>query len=807
MFFSKLSIKAKLILTLVIIGTLPLVISSFINYLESSSEIGSLAQERARLVAQSKADAITFYFKSETNGIVDLADNLMTITALEEFSAFFEKESSNADGQKHRADVVKFYAEQFGAMYLEKTKREISVETFVSKLDSPALAAQYDFIVANENPLGKKDVLITPKQNSQYAQSHARFHTFFRDYLNRHALYDLFLVDPQGRIVYSVFKETDFATSLRNGPWAETSIAKAYEASAKLSLGQVHIEDFAAYTPSYEAPASFAATPIYKNGKFIGSIMIQLPLDEISVVAGNREGMGVKGEALLLGSDLKLRADTFRNKETHTVAATFARDSKISVESEAVKKAKSGEQGFMLNTSYDWLKTLAYYLPIKIENLTWYMVAELSADEVHAGLNKIIYLTMIVLIAGTVGIFIIALFFGNSISRNLRSIVKILDLSSREVASASAQSATSATQLSGASTEQAASLQETMASMEEISAMINQNSESAMNAQGVVITNEKVSEDGLRSVAEMLVAINEIKGTNDDILTQMEKSNKEFGEIIKIISEIGEKTNVINEIVFQTKLLSFNASVEAARAGEHGKGFAVVASEVANLAQMSGSAAKEITDMLTNSIDRVNRIVENTKSKVDQLTDAGKKKIAIGQSTGEKCHQFLEEIMKNAKNVASMVAEIAFASKEQANGVQEINRAITQLDQVTLQNSAVAQQSSTVAEQLNAQAMSLADAVKKLVLFSEGINTGGDHHSHHSSKKAPSAVKVISLVEKLQKKKTEKSQQQSQALAKPAQQSVQKPVQKPVQQSVQHKVSFVGDSDIPSSDDPNFDES
>ena len=785
----RLSIKTKLILTFVVVGTAPLLVSSLINYVQSSSEIQSLAQERAKLVAQNKADGISSYFKGETTGIVDLADSRMTIMALEEFSAPFEKEPGNTEwAEKYRPEVLKFYAEQFGAMYLEKTKQKVSAESLVSKLDPLSLAAQYDFIVTNENPLGKKDALVTPKRNSSYAQSHVKFHNFFREYLGRHALYDLFLVNTQGRIVYTVFKETDFATSLKNGPWANTSIAKAFEASSKLDRAQVHIEDFAAYTPSYEAPASFAATPVYKDGKYIGSLMIQLPLDKISVVAGNREGMGEKGETLLLGSDLKLRADTFRNKETHTVASSFAADSKASIESEAVKKAKTGEKGFMPNTSYDGLKTLAYYLPIKIENLTWYVVAELSEDEIYAGLKKTIYATLLVLLVGTIAILGVAFLFGNSIARSLKAIVETLDRSSQEVSGASAQSASSATELSEASTQQAASLQETMASVEEISAMVNQNAESASKTQSAVDANQKVSEEGSKSVDEMLGAISEIKDTNDEILTQMEASNKEFGEIVKIISEIGDKTNVINEIVFQTKLLSFNASVEAARAGEHGKGFAVVAEEVGNLAQMSGNAAKEITDMLSDSIKKVNGIVENTKTRVDQLIEAGKDKIAMGQSTAEKCRKALNEITENARSVASMITEITHASKEQAQGIQEINKAISQLDQVTQQNSAVAQQSSTQAEQLNAEALSLADAVRKLVVFVEGVKAVHEGQNNDNSSHKEKG-KVVPLVKRMQKQKTESAQQNNHSPKR-----------------IEKKVAAAGGSRTPSSSDPNFEE-
>lgn len=302
-----------------------------------------------------------------------------------------------------------------------------------------------------------------------------------------------------------------------------------------------------------------------------------------------------------------------------------------------------------------------------------------------------------------------------SLMQELSEIIGRLTVSSRTLTDSAVQSASAATELSEASTEQAASLQETMASVEEISAMVTQNAESAGKAKTTVDTNQRATEDGSRSVEEMMGAIAEIKETNDKILGQMETSNGEFGEIVKIISEIGEKTKVINDIVFQTKLLSFNASVEAARAGEHGKGFAVVAEEVGNLAQMSGNAAKQITEMLSESIKKVNGIVEQTTQRVDQLVEVSKDKISVGQSTAQKCKEALERISENARTVTAMIAEITNASKEQAQGIQEINKAISQLDQVTQQNSAVAQQSSTLGESLSGEAQSLAKAVDALV--------------------------------------------------------------------------------------------
>lgn len=363
-------------------------------------------------------------------------------------------------------------------------------------------------------------------------------------------------------------------------------------------------------------------------------------------------------------------------------------------------------------------------------------------DEVQAASVKGHFLspaTVLVLciIAAAIASLLIAALLARRPVFELSQVEDALASSRTQVISASEQGAVSSTKLSEASTQQAASLQQTMASIEEISAMVSQTAESANKVKLAVDANQLSSDEGSRSVADMQRAIEEIRETNEQVLGQMETSNREFAKIVKIISEIGEKTKDINDIVFQTKLLSFNASVEAARAGENGKGFAVVAEEVGNLAQMSGNASKEISALLSNSTMKVNAIVQQTTEKVEQLVEIGKEKINVGQTTAESCREALVKIDENARTVVSMIAEITSASREQALGVQEINKAITQLDQVTQQNSAVAQESSAQAEQLNAEASKLSDAVTALVTSVRGAGSKGlepaERHAHRGA--------------------------------------------------------------------------
>ena len=218
----------------------------------------------------------------------------------------------------------------------------------------------------------------------------------------------------------------------------------------------------------------------------------------------------------------------------------------------------------------------------------------------------------------------------------------------------------------------------------------------------------------------MVNSIDEISTSNIEIMKQIDESNHEISDIVKLIAEIGNKTKVINDIVFQTKLLSFNASIEAARAGEHGKGFAVVAEEVGNLAQMSGNSAKEISEMLDGSIRKVEEIVRNTKTRVDVLVQTAKGKVTHGTATAKRCGELLDEIVVGVTHVGTMVGEISNASQQQAQGIQEINKAMSELDTVAQQNNLASQQSSVAATDLQGQV----DRLKEVVHVLNGVVLG-----------------------------------------------------------------------------------
>ncbi len=256
----------------------------------------------------------------------------------------------------------------------------------------------------------------------------------------------------------------------------------------------------------------------------------------------------------------------------------------------------------------------------------------------------------------------------NATVQNLKQLISDIKTTVDSINTAAKEIAAGNTDLSQRTEEQASSLEETASSMEELASTVKKNAENAKQANQLASAASAVAVKGGTVVGEVVHTMSAI--------------NESSRKIVDIIS-------VIDGIAFQTNILALNAAVEAARAGEQGRGFAVVAGEVRNLAQRSAAAAKEIKQLISDS-------VENVEGGTRQVEEAGKT---------------MEDIVTSVKRVTDIMAEIAAASVEQSSGIDQVNQAVTQMDEVTQQNAALVEQAAAAAESLEEQSNGLADSV------------------------------------------------------------------------------------------------
>ena len=262
--------------------------------------------------------------------------------------------------------------------------------------------------------------------------------------------------------------------------------------------------------------------------------------------------------------------------------------------------------------------------------------------------------------------------------------------------------------LSSRTTQQSASLEETATSMEEINSIVQNSAEDAKNANEIT---QKAQQTVVDSRTQLLDTVNDSIEINQEMLQDLQNTNKSVVKAMEQIMESSKKIEgiitLMNDIAFQTNLLALNASVEAARAGEHGKGFAVVASEVRKLAHRSAKASKEIGELIQTSLEFINS-GQNLVKEGEQGMDEMESKIeTMLNKLKSESDSNLDEILKSVKEVSEMMENIKVASQEQAEGVAQINKTISDMDRITQENSALVEQNSAASQHMAQEAAQL----------------------------------------------------------------------------------------------------
>jgi methyl-accepting chemotaxis protein len=499
----------------------------------------------------------------------------------------------------------------------------------------------------------------------------------FAKYVKKYGYYDLFLIHPEGQVFYTVAHEPDYGSNMVNGKYAGSNLGKLVK--QVLESKTYGVADFEPYAASNNEPAAFVAQPLLHDGKMELIVALQLSLEAINAIMKQREGMGQTGESYLVGQDKLMRSDSYLDPTNHTVKASFANPGKGSVDTEAAREALSGKTNLGIIIDYNGNPVLSAYTPIQVAKTTWALLCEIDKAEAFAAVKALQVLMGVVAIIGIAAIIVLALLITRSITRPINRITTGLSDGADQVASASGQVSSSAQQLAEGASEQAASIEETSSSLEEIASMTRHNAQNAAQANSLMKEANQVVARSNTSMAELSASMQEIS-----------RASVETSKIIK----------TIDEIAFQTNLLALNAAVEAARAGEAGAGFAVVADEVRNLAMRAADAAKNTATLIEGTVKKV-------KDGVELVTRTN--------------HDF-SEVVTSASRVGDLVGEIAAASTEQSQGIEQINKAVAEMDKVVQQNAANAEESAAASEEMNAQAEQMKGFVKELAALVGGSN-------------------------------------------------------------------------------------
>ncbi|TPV57407.1 methyl-accepting chemotaxis protein [Aestuariibacter sp. GS-14] len=732
-------LKAKLVSSYTAIGVIFVIVSCLTLgwFIETDAKAQILQTTQARLISarDQTAQQVESYLANVQSQAETLSFNPTTVNAMAEFTAAF---SQTRVSNTVSSSLTSYYNNDFAGKYRSlNSNSKLNSLALLESLSPLTRHFQQQYIADNPNPLGNKDALTSDGSGSAYDNTHKAYHEVFKDYIEHYGYYDIFLVDASsGYVVYSAFKELDYATSLINGPYAKSGLAKAYRGALALSNSKTSfLTDFETYLPSYDAQAAFVSSPITQNGKTIGVLIMQLPLDRIdSIMTHNQKweeaGYGLSGETYLVGADTLMRSNSRflledksgylatmksigTDKTTLSAMDVFTTSIGLqSVTSDAAKSALAGSSGYALVTDYRGVEVLSAYKPLDIAGLKWVILSEIDYSEALGfieHLNEQIVLNIVLL---SVFALFISLLVGWFMARPVITPISQMHETVKQLSSGDgdltirlpAKGNDELSALAGSFNEFIEHLDTTFSQllasivrMKPMSIDVTEVNQELITSSNNLHKQSDIVRDELNNTlnSSQLVA-DEVGGIQqatrdtescvtdgrqfvDETIHNMDQLGATLANVSSAVNDlkhdaesISKVIDVINEIAEKTNLLALNAAIEAARAGESGRGFAVVADEVRNLASQTRSSTTSVAEL-------VNNISHSTQHAVSIMN----KSLANAQGCVKQVNETKESwalIESAIANINQHVLQIGAVSRQQQTQLHEVSENFKLMD-------------------------------------------------------------------------------------------------------------------------------
>jgi class 3 adenylate cyclase len=410
---ARFGLGVKLFAILLCLGAVAVLITSVLGYIRAREALGKTIYNQLTAARQTKARQIEAYFRTIGNELRLFASTKMVVDATREFRSTFSELEQKPMPDELRPEVEEWYGQNFLPIVRRLLGKEVALADYLPT-GAAATYLQYHYIVANPQPSSRRKLIDDAGDGSAYSAVHAVYHPLLRTAASTLGLFDFMIADPKnGRLVYAMDKEVDFATSLKKGPYRRSNLAAAFGRCAGTADSSLTcLEDFAPYLPSDGQPIAFMATPVIEEGEVSGVLIAQLSIEEIDrVVTGDRrwreEGLGDTGETYIIGADSLVRSGLRLFLEDRDRYLADLKEAGVPpedidairrfgspvlhqrIDTQATRAALAGIEGTGQVIGNRGKPTLASWGPLWISGVKWALVAKIETSEAFAPIYQL----------------------------------------------------------------------------------------------------------------------------------------------------------------------------------------------------------------------------------------------------------------------------------------------------------------------------------------------------------------------------------------------------------------------------------